>query len=76
MTVNLTPERKGEIALILVRHRFTHEETTLNPEKIRRSVGNLSKMTGIPREELQALIRELLEEVIEESFKERSKRKE
>ncbi len=62
----LSETRRGEIALALVRHQVRTQRLRLSAQAIKREIGQLSKDIGIPPEELQAFVAQLLEEVLEE----------
>ncbi|MCK4520305.1 hypothetical protein KAT95_00315 [Candidatus Parcubacteria bacterium] len=58
--------RQGEIALALVKEKIANEGIRFNTFK--RGLGNISKKTNIPQDELKQFIRILLEEQIEKNF--------
>ena len=64
----LTEVRKGEIALALMRAQAKKEGLRLQPERIRRSVGQLSGKTGIPVDELMEFGELIAQELMRESF--------
>ncbi|MFC1663385.1 hypothetical protein ACFL04_04470 [Patescibacteria group bacterium] len=61
-------KRMGEIALILLRHRFRKEGMQLQPSAMKRRIGNLHKETEIPKEELEEFARILATELFQEAF--------
>ena len=64
--VCMSPQRKGEIALLYLKHKFREEGIRLKPD-MKRQMINTSKAIGIsPGEALEfgeGLVRELMEEV-------------
>ncbi|MEK9183564.1 MAG: hypothetical protein AAB890_00635 [Patescibacteria group bacterium] len=63
----LTKERKGEIALAVLKARAKQEGFRIYPG-IKRELGNLTKETGIPVDELEEYIREFALELLNETF--------
>jgi hypothetical protein len=65
----LTKERRNEIAWLVLKHRIRKEGIrNLEPNDIRRELGNLAKATGASQEELKEFGKELLTEVLTESL--------
>lgn len=61
--------RKGEIALAILKDRLMEEGISrLDSSTIKRSIGNVSKRTGISQEELLQFGETLLIDVIKKSF--------
>jgi hypothetical protein len=60
-------KRMGEIALALVKNKMRHGKLEI-PANISRELGNASKETGIPVEELKEFYRIVLGEYIEKIF--------
>lgn len=61
--------RKGEIALAILKDRLMEEGIRrLDSSTIKRSIGNVSKRTGISQEELLQFGETLLIDVIKKSF--------
>ncbi len=67
----MTEERKGQIALLLVKARFKDEGIRLKPY-MKRDIGNFAKKIGIPADELIQFVEELTREMVEEVFPPRS----
>jgi uncharacterized protein YfbU (UPF0304 family) len=65
----LTKERKGEIAMLLLRDRIKKEGIKLIPNELKREAGNLTERTGVPVRELMELFEELTMELVNETFK-------
>ena len=65
---NMDAKRKGEIAYALVRYNLAKNPIRLNPNDVRREIGDIAKSTGIPLEELNQFGRELLQEFSNEAF--------
>lgn len=63
----LEKERKGEIAFAILKAHIkaTHQ---LEPNTIKRELGNLAKKIGIELEELKEFSRECLEEIFKETL--------
>ena len=59
-------ERKGEIALILFKHRVSREGIRFS--SLKRELGNLSKETKVPMEELREFASILFEEFLQETL--------
>jgi len=62
----MTKERKGEIAYRLWKYRLKKEGIRL--DELDREIGNISKSTGIPREELREFVQEITGELVKEAF--------
>jgi hypothetical protein len=62
--VVLSEKRRGEIALALLKREAEREGIKLN-DMVRRNLGNVSKETGIPVEELKAFGMEIVKELTE-----------
>ena len=60
----LTEERKGQIALIVLKDRADREGVTVSKNS-RRELGDLAKRTGVPLEELLEMSREFVLEMAE-----------
>ena len=60
----LSKERKGEIALALLKYRLKREGLQLN--NLKRELGNAAQATGIPLNELTEFIGEMFAELTEE----------
>ena len=67
MTEFMTEERKGQIALVLLKAKLGTEGIQLKPE-LKRELGNLSQKTGISMEELKEFGKILITEMAEEAF--------
>lgn len=59
----------GEISLKLMKYKLEKEGThLLSPEAVKRSLGNVSKDTGIPVEKLKEYLRIIIAELLNKSF--------
>ena len=59
----------GEISLKLMKYKLEKEGTNLlNPEAVKRALGNMSKDTGIPVEKLKEYFRTIMTELVNKSF--------
>lgn len=67
----MTEERKGQIALLLVKSRFKDEGIRLKPD-MKRDIGNSAKKIGVPADELLQFVEGLTREMVEEVFPPRS----
>jgi hypothetical protein len=65
--INMDEKRKGEIALALLKYRMFREGIRFTPN-IKRELGNIAKVTGIPQDELKEFGRILIKELLEETF--------
>ena len=59
-------ERKGQIAYHLWKRHLKQEGIHL--DGIDRKIGNIVKETGVPREELQEFMQEIVTELLKEAF--------
>lgn len=59
--------RMEEIALVVLKYRMSKEGIRLTPD-IQRELGNVSKATGIPSDQLKCFLKLLVEELLEEAF--------
>lgn len=64
----LTQERKGEIALKLLRYRIKNEGFHLFPNKLERELGNLSKSMGVPKDDIREFLKEEIGLLMKEAF--------
>lgn len=64
----LTKERRGEIAIILVKQFLFDKGINLRPEETKREFGNLAKKTGIQKEEINLFFRPIAEEALKKVF--------
>jgi FKBP-type peptidyl-prolyl cis-trans isomerase (trigger factor) len=67
--IMLSEQRKGEIALKLLKHIKKEEGIKLQAERFQREIGNMAKTLDIPKEELKEFARELVEELVADCFK-------
>jgi hypothetical protein len=67
-TVELTEERRGQIALALLRNETKTRGYHLTKD-IGRNIGNVSKATGISAEELKAFAKEMITNAMNEFLK-------
>lgn len=58
--------RKGQIALAVLRNLANKRGLTVNPSQSKRELGNLSKETGVPLEELRVFYKEEITLLIEQ----------
>jgi hypothetical protein len=63
----LTEERKGEIALMILKMRLRMDGIRLG-RNTRREIGNTAKELGVPFEEALQLMEELTKELMVETF--------
>lgn len=69
--VVLTEERKGQIALIIMRYEFTQKAHTLNRTDVMRRLGQAAeqlKDQNVTKEELIELYKEFVEEAVKKLF--------
>ena len=71
----LLKERKGEIALALLREKFRREGIRIVLNGMKREIGNFVKATGVSYEDLVAFIEEETRSLLEETFQELKKTK-
>lgn len=64
----LSKERKGEIAMLVLKFQKKKEGIKLCPETFQRDVGNLAKSIGISKTEAMEFAREFVEETVRECF--------
>ena len=67
----MTEERKGQIALLLLKDRLHNEGVRLKPD-MKREIGNQATKIGVPIEEVMQFIEGLVREMVEEVFSPRS----
>ena len=65
--------RKGQIALLLVKHQLREKGVRLTPN-FRREVGNEAKAIGISIEEATEFVELIVRELVEETFAKTDKR--
>ena len=63
----LSKERKGEIALLLLKHRLQEGGVRFTPN-LKREVGNVAKAVKIQTAEAMEFAEELIRELMEETF--------
>lgn len=69
--LNITPEREGEIALNLLRYQVLtgdREPKLTSPQKLDSDLGRIAKDTGIPKEELRAVLYPIMREKLNRMF--------
>lgn len=69
--VVLTEERRGQIALIIMKHEFAQKAQTLNRTDVMRRIGQGAeqlKDQGVTKEELIELYKEFIEEAVKKLF--------
>ena len=70
-SVVLTEERKGQIALLILKHDFTQKAQTLNRTDVMSKIGQGAeqlKDQGVTKEELIELYKEFIEEAVKKLF--------
>ena len=70
----MTDQRKGEIAIIVVKYRFGQNGIYLS-SGARRDIGNLVKDTGIQTEELMEFFKVIFGEMTQEFFEDSGNKK-
>jgi hypothetical protein len=65
--------RKGQIALLLIKHQLREKGVRLTPN-FRREVGNEAKAIGVPIEEATEFVELIVRELVEETFAKPDKR--
>ena len=63
----MTNERKGQVAILYLKHKLRKEGIRLTPD-IRRQVGDTAKATGIPFEEGMEFAEWLVREMVDDVF--------
>jgi hypothetical protein len=63
----MTAERRGQIALLLLKDRLRNEGVRLKPD-MKREIGNQAAKIGVPVEEAMQFVEELIREMVEEVF--------
>jgi len=66
MAEMFSEERMGEIALLYVKRKVRRDSVSMDPEKIRREIGNTAKDLGISIGEATHFVREILSEAFYE----------
>ncbi len=67
----MTEERKGQIALLLLKDRLRGEGIRLKPD-MKREIGNQATKIGVPIEEAMQFVEGMVRELVEEVFPPRS----
>ena len=70
--MTLSNQRKGEIALKIVREMLSHEGIRF--DSFKRDIGNKAKRLGVSEEELLQFSKEIIRELYEKTFAENSER--
>ena len=65
--------RKGQIAVLLVKHKLRENGVRLTPN-LRREIGNDAKSIGISFDEAAEFVELIVRELVEEAFAKTSKR--
>ena len=66
----LNPERKGEIAYILLKRRMGKEGLHLNRNEFKRSLGgDIANKIGVGKEELAEFMERIIRDLIEDTFR-------
>jgi len=63
----MTEERKGQIALLIVRAKFRDDGLRLKPD-LKRELANTAKKIGVPPEEFLLFAETLIREAVAEVF--------
>jgi hypothetical protein len=66
--------RKGQIALLILKHKLEKEGVKIDPN-FRRNVGNTASALGIPIEEAMEFVEELTRELVEKTFAKKPSKK-
>ena len=69
----LTNEKKGEIALAILRLKFKEDRRLPLASELRRNMGNASKITGFSKEELMEFTLGMIDEIVGELVSEAKK---
>lgn len=64
----LTKERKGEIALLVLKHVIAERGLPLRPANTIKEIREKAKELGIPGEQAVQFAEELIREVVDEAF--------
>ncbi|MFT5179635.1 MAG: hypothetical protein ACI9GH_000537 [Candidatus Paceibacteria bacterium] len=64
---SLTPERRGEIAILFLKHKLRQTGIKFSKET-RREITNVAKSVGVSDEEALAFVQELALELFNETF--------
>jgi len=70
--MHMTEERKGQIALLLLKDRLRGEGIRLKPD-MKREIGNQATKIGVPIEEAMQFVEGMVRELVEEVFPPRSR---
>jgi len=68
----MTEQRKGEIALIILKDRLQHEGIRLKPD-MKREISNTAKRLNIPEDEFMELFEEMVRDGINKMFPPKSR---
>lgn len=71
MPIKLSEERKGEIALLILKRDMRTKQLFLNPQDLKRKIGNAAeqlKVDGVSKEELESLHEELIRNAVDDMF--------
>jgi hypothetical protein len=69
----LSDQEMGEIALAYVKRKMRRESVSLDPEKIRREIGNMAKDTGVSPEKAMQFSVQILDGAFREVLVDLSK---
>lgn len=71
MSLKLSEERKGQIALIILKREVANKQLNLNRNDYKRKIGNAAtelKDAGVSKEELETMYEEIVREAFERMF--------
>lgn len=68
--VNLSKERQGEIALMILKAKLHHEGVRISKDQMR-DLGNMAKKIGVSPAELKQFMQPLVQELVDEYFSEK-----
>jgi len=63
----MTEERRGQIALLLIKDRLRGEGVRLKPD-MKREIGNQASRIGVPFDEMVKFVEDIVRELVEEVF--------
>lgn len=64
----VSDERMKEIALAYVRNQLKKDGVQLDPERLKREMGNQATALGVPKEEILEVYERLVRELVDEVF--------
>lgn len=66
----LTSQRKGEIAIALIKIEMLKDGVKFHKNNLQRNLGEIAKFTGFPIPELKEFTRQIIQELFNECFSE------